>query len=83
MESGRKSTEWMATVGAIMASVMPVLAVILDSLMGSGLIQNGTMLAVMGMAGSVLAALGYGASRTYLKGVDMKARALGKSQADT
>lgn len=84
MDKGNKSSEWMATVGAIMGTVLPVVAVVVDQLVGSGVIKNPTLLAVFGMVGAVLASLGYGASRTYLKATDMKTRALtnmGKSEA--
>jgi len=76
MTPGNKTTEWKATLGSIFGSLMPVVAVLVDSVTQSGLIRNGTALAMMGMLGSVLAAMGYSAGRTYLKGVDMKAKAL-------
>jgi hypothetical protein len=83
MDKGKNTSEWMTTVGAIMGSVLPVLAVLMDQLAGSGLIKNPHWLAVIGMVGAVLASLGYGAGRTYLKATEMKTKALtqmGKSQ---
>ena len=76
MEKGVKSSEWLGTLGAIAASVLPIVASLLDQLMGSGMIKNPLLVTLAGVLGAVLSALGYGAGRTYLKAVDMKTKAL-------
>jgi hypothetical protein len=73
MKEGKHTTENKHTLVAMAASIaLPTLAALVEALQGSGLIENGTLLALIGVLGSVLSALGYNACRAHLKGKHLK-----------
>lgn len=76
MSAGKDTTEWKLTAGVVVTMVLTILATVIDQLMGSGLIKDGTWLGVLGAVGSVLSALGYSASRAHVKASMAKASAI-------
>jgi hypothetical protein len=73
MKEGKHTTENKHTLVAMASSIaLPTLAAIVEALQGSGMIENGTLLALIGVVGSVLSALGYTACRTHIKGKQIK-----------
>jgi len=73
--AGRSTSEWLATVTTIGGSMMPVLAGLIDAIMKSGLVHNNMLMMVLGMVSSLLATLGYTASRSYVKAAAYRAGA--------
>lgn len=68
MKDGKDTSEHkMAKVAIITSLVLPILAAILEVVQNSGYVESPLTLAILGVAGTCLASLGYGASRTKLK----------------
>jgi formate/nitrite transporter FocA (FNT family) len=67
MQAGYKSTEFYLSLAAILVGAV----------MSSGLVLDGTVWAqVLGVVASILGALGYTVSRSYVKAVEAKASVL-------
>lgn len=73
MKDGKDTSEYKVMNKAFWtAIILPLMAAAISSLQNSGAIQNPTALAVIGVVGAVLSALGYGAARTIQKGQEQK-----------
>jgi hypothetical protein len=68
MKDGKNTSEHkLAKVAIITSIVLPILAAILEVVQTGGYVESPLMLALLGVAGTCLASLGYGSSRTKLK----------------
>ena len=89
-KKGSETSEFKTTKWAMIASAgLPLVAMVIDSLTQSGLIENKVWLALLGGIGSVLASLGYTFTRGKTKAAEAAtlaqmtvARELGKPEAD-
>lgn len=75
-KEGKDTTEWQGTKwGMILSVVLPVIWVIFDRLLETGMIKDPTFMVVAGIITSVLAALGYGGMvRMPVKVSELKGR---------
>jgi hypothetical protein len=89
-KKGSDTSEFATTKWAMIASSgVPLIAMVIDSLTQSGLIENKVWLALLGGIGSVLASLGYTFTRGKTKAAEAATLAqmtvvkeLGKPEAD-
>ena len=73
-KDGKDTSEFKTTKWAMIASAgLPLVAMVIDSLTQSGLIENKVWLALLGGVGSVLASLGYTFSRGKAKAAETAA----------
>tara|TARA_Y100000588_G_scaffold103590_2_gene112912 strand:- start:385 stop:675 length:291 start_codon:yes stop_codon:yes gene_type:complete len=69
VKDGKETTEYSLSKKAFWTAVLlPGVAAAIQAIQGSGMIQNPTALAIIGVIGAVLTALGYGVARTVQKG---------------
>tara|TARA_R110002110_G_scaffold119338_4_gene293824 strand:- start:4649 stop:4930 length:282 start_codon:yes stop_codon:yes gene_type:complete len=89
-KQGSETSEFKTTKWAMIASAgLPLVAMVIDSLTQSGLVENKVWLALLGGIGSVLASLGYTFARGKTKAAEAASVAqmavvqtLGKPEAD-
>lgn len=68
VKKGSTTTEFKSMTWAMGASIfLPVVAVMVDQILSSGINVNPTVMALLTVVGTVLTSLGYGAKRTLLK----------------
>jgi hypothetical protein len=78
MSEGKNTSEFkLAKISVIASIVLPVLAALIEAIQNAGFVENPLALSIVGVVGSLLASLGYTASRAVVKKDMIKLKALG------